>query len=62
MERKVVKVFDGDTGAVDAIIYKEVDSIGTTVGYVLNYVISGKQLAHRDMDTLIHHYTGGENP
>lgn len=56
MERKVVKMFAGEAGAVDAILYKEVDSIGITLGYILHYVLSGQQFAHRDMDTLITHY------
>ncbi len=56
MERKVVKMFAGEAGAVDAILYKEVDSIGITLGYILHYVFSGEQLANRDMNALISHY------
>ncbi len=56
MERKVVKMFAGPAGAVDAILYKEVDCIGVTLGYILHYVFSGVQLANRDIDVLIHHY------
>ncbi len=56
MERKVVKMFAGEAGAVDAILYKEVDSIGITLGYILHYVFSGQQLANRDMNALISHY------
>lgn len=60
MERKVVKIFIGDAGTVNAVLYKEVDSIGITLGYILHYVFSGEQLANRDMNALIQHYTGGE--
>ncbi len=56
MERKVVKTFGRNGSAVDAILYKEVDSIGVTLGYILHYVFSGQQLANRDANVLIDHY------
>jgi hypothetical protein len=56
-ERKVVKEFpDGAAERVDAILFREVDSIGETLGYVLHYVLSGVQVNNRDAEALIHYY------
>ncbi|MBI5179519.1 MAG: hypothetical protein HZA04_09720 [Nitrospinae bacterium] len=56
-ERKVVKVFtDGASEQVDAILFKEVDTLGETLGYMLHYVLSGVKVNDRDPNALIHYY------
>jgi len=57
IERKVVKVFtDGSSERVDAILFRDVDSIGETLGYMLHYVFSGVKVNHRNPEALINHY------
>lgn len=54
MEQKVVKIFTGDnTDQVEAVLYKEVDSIGSTLGYILHYILSGEKISHSSADALI---------
>lgn len=57
MEQKVVRIFtDSTNNKVEAVLYREVDSIGSTLGYILHYVLSGEKIAHASADVLINRY------
>ncbi len=57
-EKKVEKVVidtsgghDGN-GPVKAVLYRKVDDIGVTTGFVLHVVFSGKDILGRDAESL----------
>ncbi len=54
-EKKVEQVFttDGNGGPVKAVLYRKVDVIGVTIGFVLHVVLSGKQIHSRDAQSLL---------
>ncbi len=54
-EKKVEKVFttDGNGGPVKAVLYRKVDVIGVTTGFVLHVVRTGKQIHGRDAESLL---------
>ncbi len=57
IEHKVVKVFtDCASEQVNAILFRDVDTVGSTLGYMLQYVLSGEKINHHDADALIAHY------
>lgn len=56
VEQKVEKVFKNPANnRVEAVLYRMVDSIGVTPGYMLHLVFSGKKIFHTDMKALLKH-------
>ena len=53
-EHKVEKVItDRDSDLVKAVLFRQVDPIGQTHGYIMHHLHSGEKVYHADPETLL---------
>lgn len=54
IENKVERVFSNSSNdRVEAVLYRQVDPIGITMGFLMHLVFSGEKIYHTDLDEVL---------